>query len=367
MFDNIRPLYDNELHDAIKQIVAAPIFPAIANFIYPDKTPEEVAELLLSIKDIYTLQNVVMRSAIEQILSRSVSKFTFQQNGIEPGKPYLFISNHRDIVLDAFLLQYHYIDFNNLFITFGANLMQDSIITLIGRANRMFRVERGGHPREFYQNMMLTSRYIRHVITTQHNSIWIAQRNGRTKNGLDETEPAILKMFALSDHSTKETPLRSLHSLNIVPISISYEWEPCDLLKAHELHLRHLGPYNKAPNEDMNSVITGLLQQKGHVNITVTKPLTDEEINLCAATSTPFENLAALIDHRIYSSFYLHPNNYIAHDILYNSNRHQNQYSSQQYEAFISHINQAPTQQERDILLQIYSNPTEHYRQTSHM
>lgn len=357
MYDNIRPLNDAELPQALDTIAASPLLAPIAHFVYPDSSTEEVASRLRNIGDIHTLQDTVMRAAIGRIVTTTVTDFTHSGTDLlVQGRPYLFISNHRDIVLDAFLLQYLLFEYNELYITFGANLMQDPIITLIGRANRMFRVERGGTPKEFYRNMLQVSQYIRQVIVSDQHSVWIAQRNGRTKDGMDRTEVSLLKMFALSGRATREAPLMPLKALNIVPVSISYEWEPCDLLKARELHMRAIGPYKKAKGEDMNSVLTGIMQPKGHVHLSVTSPLTDEEIDRCSATDSPFENLAALIDRRIVTGYRLHPTNYLAYDLVHHTTHFANHYSpavSQQFQQRLAAIPDA----EKNILLDIYSNP----------
>ena len=359
MFDNIRPLTDAELPQALDAIAASPLMTPIARFIHPGADPEDFARQLRSIGDIHTLQDTVMRDAIGRIVGQTITDFTHTGTDlVVPGRPYLFISNHRDITLDAFLLQYLLFAYNQLYITFGANLMQDPLITLVGRANRMFRVERGGTPKEFYRNMLQVSQYIRQVIVADQHSVWIAQRNGRTKNGLDRTEVSLLKMLALGGRATREAPLMPLKSLNIVPVSISYEWEPCDLLKARELHLRSLGPYRKAQGEDMNSVLTGILQPKGHVHLSITAPVTDEEIDRCSATDTPFENLAALIDRRINGAYHLHPTNYLAYDLLHRSSRFADHYSSDIRTQFQQRL-EAAAPQERSLLLDIYSHPVE--------
>ena len=365
MYDDIRPLLDEEIPQALATLAASPLFPPLAHFIYPDQNPAAVARRLTAVKTVHQLQFSFMKDAIERILALSTTSLTSHSTSQSLNtKESLFISNHRDITLDAFLLNYLLSTSVSqeqavpMQITFGANLMQDPLITLIGRANRMFRVERGGTPKEFYRNMLLTSSYIRHVITSLHQSVWIAQRNGRTKDGLDRTEPSLLKMLALSGRASSKAPLEPLKALHIVPIAVSYEWEPCDLLKARELHLRSLGPYRKQKGEDINSVLTGILQPKGHVNIAVTEPLSDEEIDLCADSDTPFENLAALIDRRIYANFYLHPNNYIARDLLLNNlPQHIDHYTPEQKEAFLAHIAPVTDPHERSLLLRIYANP----------
>lgn len=362
MFENIRPLYDSELADALRKIISSPLFGPLARFVYPHEIPDNVGNRLCGIDCIHTLQDTIMRDALLRILDCSVSSFTF--SGVEsltPGQPYLFISNHRDITLDAFLLQYLLFDYNDLYITFGANLMQDPVVTLIGRANRMFRVERGGTPKEYYRNMLQVSSYIRHIIVGQKNSVWIAQRNGRTKDGIDRTKVSLLKMLALSGRATRNDQLAPLKDLNIVPVSISYEWEPCDLLKAHELYLRSQGPYSKSRDEDMNSVLTGLMQPKGHVHLSITTPLSSEELASCSYTDSPFENLASLIDRRIIDAYSIHPTNYVAYDIKHNTDSFADKYTNELRERFLARLSNVDAA-ERNIMLDIYASPVDSLR-----
>ncbi len=357
MYDNIRPLNDSELPQALAQIAASPLLAPIAKFLYPERDPALFAKELCAISDIHTLQDTIMRAAINRILSLTVTQFT--HSGVEklsPHAPYLFISNHRDITLDAFLLQYLLFHHNELYITFGANLMQDPIISLMGRANRMFRVERGGTPKEFYHNMTQVSSYIRHVIVSARHSVWIAQRNGRTKDGIDTTEVSLLKMLALSGRPSRQDPLSPLKALNLVPVSISYEWEPCDILKTRELYSRAQGPYRKAPGEDINSVLTGILQPKGHVHLAIADPLSAAEIDSCSNTDSPFENLAALIDRRIRSNYFLHPTNYAAYDYKHNSDFFAGKYTPELRNSLLDRISSAPSSA-RHILVDIYANP----------
>ena len=361
MFDNIRPLNDNEIPEAMAGIAASPLMPAIAQFVYPGQDPSVFAERLRATGTAKELQVGIMKDAMERIIANSIASLTTDGlDALDPNRPCLFISNHRDITLDAMLLYYLLYkqspdNFQTLYITFGANLMQDPTVTLIGRANHMFRVERGGTPKEFYSNMLLTSSYIHHVITQLHHSVWIAQRNGRTKNGLDRTEPALLKMLALAGRATKADPLQPLKKLNIVPVSVSYEWEPCDLLKARELHLRSLGPYRKQKGEDLNSVLTGIMQPKGCVHISATKPLSDDEIDQCSTTDTPFENLAALIDRRIITNYRIHDTNRIAMQLFRQPDGALPHPDSDTARKFIERLPDEAA--ERQILLGIYANP----------
>ena len=246
-FDNIRPYTDAEIPATMERIARSEMFPLIASYVFPDEDTESVRRRVLSIKSIADFQRMVMVPVNERIIERSISHFSY--SGLEQlsrDKSYLFVSNHRDIMLDASLLQHilHLNGYETSEITFGANLMSLPLLIDIGRANKMFRVERGGSFKDFYRSSLLLSDYIRHTITERHSSVWIAQRNGRTKDGIDRTEPGLISMFAGSMPSDK---IEALDSLRIVPVAVSYEWETCDVAKALELYESRFTRYVKKP------------------------------------------------------------------------------------------------------------------------
>lgn len=295
-----------------------------------------------------------------------MTKFTY--NGIErldPNKRYLFVSNHRDIMLDSSLLQYilHINGHETSEITFGANLMCHPLVIDIGKSNKMFKVERGGgNMKDFYQSSLLHSEYIRHAIIEKNQSVWIAQRNGRTKDGKDHTEPGLIRMFASSMPDDK---LKALAELNITPISISYEWETCDILKALELYESRFTKYVKKPGEDLNSVLTGIVAEKGHVHMEICEPIGLDELCLYASLTKQeyVKAVAQLIDKRISTSYYLHPNNYIAFDIRYGTKRYEGRYSQAEKDAFCTRLKELSVYKDceldvlLDIFLGIYANP----------
>ena len=360
IFDDIRPYYDSEIPQAMHRIAASDYLPQLADFVFPDKTYDEVADLLRGITTTHEFQHQVMYYFNCQVIQRSITEFSC--NGLQQldtGKPYLFVSNHRDIVLDASLLQNALVDngFDTCEITFGANLMCNPLIIDIGCSNKMFRVERGGDARQFYQSSLHLSRYIRHVITEKHSSVWIAQRNGRTKDGVDLTEQGLIKMFAQSGGHDK---MEALNQLNIVPIAVSYEWESCDVLKATEISQSLHGRYIKQPGEDIRSILTGIMQPKGRVHFEVCPPLKKEELE--AFSSLPLNdairNVAELIDRRIIEAYRLMPTNYIAYQMLYPaSDMEFPPIDQQQKQTFIDRINALEVAEARDILLHIYANP----------
>ena len=374
-FDDIRPYTDEEIPDAMQRIVASTSFPLVASYVFPERTLDDVRKELLTYKTIRDFQMGVMYWANKQIMKRSISDFTYGGLGqLSTDTNYLYVSNHRDIMLDASLMQNVLTDndFDTCEITFGANLMQGQMVIDVGKSNKMFRVERpGGSVKEFYKASLHLSDYIRTAITEKRQSVWIAQRNGRTKDGIDRTDQGIIKMFGMSRTDDK---VKSLAQLNIVPVAVSYEWESCDILKTIELYERRQGPYIKKPGEDLNSILTGITQPKGQVHIEFCKPITEDELKqLGECTSCEFhKNIAELIDRRICTAYRLTPNNYIAHDMLYGTSEYANMYSPEQKATFVTYMKQlekyeldCDVEALMEIFLGIYSNPIDSKKQFS--
>lgn len=368
-FDDIRPYYEEEIPAAMERIASHGSFPLLASYVYPHEDIEKVRKQIRSYKTIRDFQLEVMKRVNEQVIARSMTEFTY--HGIErlsPAKRYLFISNHRDIMLDACLLQYvlYMNGHETSQITFGANLMQGQLVTDIGKSNKMFKVERpGNNPRDFYKGSFHLSEYIRYVITRKGESVWIAQRNGRTKDGRDRTDQGLVKMLGMSKYDDK---IEALAELNIVPVAISYEWEPCDMLKTLELYSSRDGKYFKKPGEDLNSILTGIMMPKGKVHIEIGELISREELSRfehCTANEYN-RQVAALIDRRVCTAYRLHPNNYIAHDLRYGNNEYAAYYTKAQKDAFAQHLLTLQPYSEAcdldtlyDIFLGIYSNPVD--------
>ena len=364
-FDSIRPFVDEELPAAMQRIVSHPDFPSVAKFIYPNEPVDAVKQRLLAIRTIEEFQLHTMRDIIQRVIRQSITEFTWEGTEyLDPDQSYLFVSNHRDIVLDAFLLQLilDSIGMSPSHITFGANLMQHPLVVDAGKCNKMFRVDRGGSLKSFYHSLKLVSSYIRFVVSDLHESVWIAQRNGRTKDGIDGTEASLVKMFAMSG---EEDDLTNLETLNIVPVSVSYEWEPCDSLKAIELSLRQNGNYQKAPDEDLRSILTGIRQPKGRTHIAINKPITKDDLLSYSRKDGDFYKwVASLIDKRIITGYKLFPNNYIAHDFRDNSTRFSEHYTPYQRNQFLERLQQVSAspnfdQKAKMIYIGIYANPVD--------
>lgn len=367
-FDDIRPYYEEEIPAAMKRITEATSFPLLASYVFPERCISDVRNEMLQYKTIKDFQMGVMYHANKQIIKKSATEFTYSGlENLSHDKNYLFVSNHRDIMLDASLMQNVLTEngFDTSEITFGANLMRGQVVIDVGKSNKMFRVERpGGSIKEFYRASLHLSDYIRTTLTEKNQSVWIAQRNGRTKDGIDRTDQGIIKMFGMSRCDDK---IESLAELNILPVAVSYEWESCDILKTIELYERQHGPYIKKPGEDLNSILTGITQPKGRIHIEFCKQITREDLlQFDDCTLNEYhKKVANLMDKRICSAYRLTPNNYIAHDLRYAKLQYVDKYTQQEKETFVNRMKSLFAQYSEesdiealtDIFLGIYANP----------
>jgi 1-acyl-sn-glycerol-3-phosphate acyltransferase len=363
-FDDIRPYRDEEIPAAMQRIASNRSFPMVAQFVYPELTVEEAAEEVRGYKTIYDFQRGAMVPMNKQVIEGTITEFTLGgAEKLDPSKRYLYVSNHRDIVLDSCILMYalHLEGHDTGEITFGSNLMQGELVVDIGKSNKMFRVDRGRNPRELYSTSVHLSEYIRYAITEKKQSVWIAQRNGRTKDGIDRTDQGVIKMFGMSGPKDR---VDALDELNIVPVSVSYEWESCDILKALELYESRNGePYIKKPGEDLNSILTGIMQDKGRVHFQICDPLRREELEaLSDVPNVQFHReVAQILDRRICSGYRLYPNAYIAHDLRYGNSKYADRYTKDQYDAFTARMAELDRYSTDpilgDIFLGIYANP----------
>lgn len=365
---DIAPFNDEEASAALTRLSNHPNTKWISKRIFPDQPDTLLGEILRNIHTVDEFQSIVMTKAIQWVIDHSVTQFTY--DGLEnltsiEGK-YLAMSNHRDIILDPAFLQLILLK-NGLpdtQICVGDNLLKQKSVELLIRSNRMIKVIRGISARELYLSSQLLSKYIREVITSGTSSVWIAQRQGRTKDGVDTTEQGLLKMFDMS--GTKDFT-QNFKELNIIPISISYEYEPCDILKAREILISRTQKYVKTETEDLESIIQGIMQKKGNVHIHFGKPLTDEEIeeaSLCDKNDR-YQSIRHAMDVRIIDGYKLWKTNYMAYDIVTEGSKYSSEYSPEELQAFKGYIEallgkvepELDKDELRDILLHIYSNP----------
>ena len=333
-FDKIRPYTDGEIRPAMERINKSQEFYVVMKWLFPKLTKDEISRKVESINSTYEFQKEFMYVGVRKVIETTSDGLTssgFEK--IDPSGSYLYIANHRDIFLDSGLLETLLFEkeIDTSQITFGSNLMKGLMID-VGKVNKMFTVFRGGTRREMYENSLRLSAYIRNAITNLSDSIWIAQRAGRTKNGHDLTQAGVLKMFAQSGSTNF---VECFAELNLVPISISYEYEPCDYFKAQELHLRQLnGGYNKQEGEDLVSIVKGVTDYKGRIHLAVTSLIKERELKVIdennATNNDKIKALCLLIDQRIYTNYKLWPTHFIATDILSSSSENANEYSAKE-------------------------------------
>jgi 1-acyl-sn-glycerol-3-phosphate acyltransferase len=332
------------------------LFPFFVKTIYPDIDFEGFKQQFLQVKTINEWHDRMWFPLLWHIIGHTSTALTYSGlENLDPDRRYMFVSNHRDITLDAFLLQMELIarGRDTSYIVFGNNLMESPLLRDLFLSNNLVQMERGGgNPRAFYRSLQHLSQYLHKLIIDERHSVWIAQKNGRSKDGIDSTAPAIIKMLTLgSDTPAQQT----IADLNIIPVAVSYEWDPCDLLKATELHKRSLGEYHKVEGEDTNSVTTGIIGPKGHIHLAVGKPLTAAEI-ACDERHLA-DHIAAVLDRRIQKLYKLMPTNYLAYDMLTGTNQHRQHYSAEVKNMFLQRMSQLPEGDCQRYFIEMYANP----------
>ena len=366
-FESISPYTDEEAAEALTKLADFPLLPKISQQFFPEEAPEFLANVLRGIKTIDQFQTLVMQRFVRWVLEHTADNFTYEGiENIDPQKRFLALSNHRDIMLDPAIVQlvFHINEIPLTEIAVGDNLITNDYIEYLIRSNRMIKVVRGISARELYLSSQMLSKYIRLNITNNKNSIWLAQRQGRTKNGYDITEQGLLKMLDMSGTGDFQ---KNFEELNIIPMSISYEYEPCDILKAREVVISRKHKYVKAEGEDFNSILTGIMQPKGNIHLTIGKPLTSEEIAEAAKCdkNDRYQLIRHAVDVRVIEGYKLWKNNYIAYDLLNQSFKYSHLYEPADQEKFIAYMQKQLDTVEpeinredlRRIFLDIYANP----------
>lgn len=364
-FDQIRPYKDEEVNGALQKVYGHPMIKALLHFAFPDKTPETIREEVLACNSIRDFQTKVIYHAVKNVIERSSEGFT--TNGFETldsDTPYLFISNHRDIILDTSLLNVALYEHRQIMTAsaIGDNLVQKPFLMALSKLNRNFLIRRALTPREMLQSSRLVSEYIRDLIGLEKRSVWIAQREGRTKDGNDQTHQGVLKMIGLA--AGKGDVMEYFKKIRIVPVSISYEYDPTDMLKMPELMAKHYDKeYVKSNNEDFNSILKGATGQKKHIHISIGDVL-DGELDDIRNSGEPvnkqYQMLADVIDCQIHKNYKLWPSNYMAYDLLYNTTRFQNEYNEKQKRQFDRRIARRVEKNNEVALknfLAMYANP----------
>ncbi|WP_295231964.1 1-acyl-sn-glycerol-3-phosphate acyltransferase [uncultured Chryseobacterium sp.] len=338
-FDEIRPYDDHEVNNALNSIARHPMMKTLMQFTFPDKEEEFWLNQFKDIHSISDFQHRFIAKTVRQIIHQSsegLSTSGFDQ--LDQNTAYLFISNHRDIVLDTSLLNLVLLD-KGLIMTssaIGDNLVQKTFLHVLAKLNRNFLVQRGLSVREQLESSKLMSEYIDNLLHSENRSVWIAQREGRTKDGNDATQQGVLKMLAIA---AEGQPLPEFFKkLKIVPLSISYEYDPTDALKMPQIMAKSKNEvYIKSSDEDFKTMLSGILGQKKRIHLHAGKVLDSEFDQLeCASEgkNKQLQAIAKLIDHSIIQHYRLWPTNYIAFDLLNNTHQYSGYYTKEEKQLF---------------------------------
>ena len=371
--DEIRPYTPEELPAAYDAVLSDPQFTAVLAQLFPGVDLKLIAAKLRSCKTNQQVQEVMIYDLITKIEKECTDGVDMDSSCIEPDKRYTFVSNHRDIVLDSAFLSKKLLE--NRFpctveIAIGDNLLVYPWIRRLVRVNKSFIVQRSLQMREFLASSARMSRYMHFAVNQKHENIWIAQREGRAKDSDDRTQDSILKMMAMGGEGNVVDRLKDLH---IVPLCISYEYDPCDYLKAQEFQLkRDIPDYKKTTDDDLLNMQTGLLGYKGRVCFRMASCINEDLGELERTLPKPelFVAISALIDKRIHANYRIFATNYVAHDLLYKEERFVEHYTAEDKKRFISYIDgqlERITLPNKDVdflrekLLLMYANPLTNY------
>ena len=368
-FDAIRAYEDRDLGATIKNLFADEAFRSVLQSLFPNQSLPLLEKQLSSYTSILEFQKNFIHGLVTQLIQKTGNGLTLDISALtNKGLPYTYISNHRDIILDSALLDILLIDAEfpqTVEIAIGDNLLVYPWIKHLVRLNKAFIVQRSLSLREMLAASKLMSRYMHFVITQKKNPIWIAQREGRAKDGNDRTQEAVLKMIAMGGEGTATERLMAMH---IVPLSISYEFDPCDFLKAKEFQMKRDNPaYKKTRADDLVNMQTGLFGYKGRVHYACA-PCIDDWIATRKGLSNAefFAATARRLDEEIYRNYRLYPNNFVALDLLNNEKDYISHYSEEDKVQFEQYLQQQidkidlPNKDEaflRERLLAMYANP----------
>ncbi len=368
-FDPIRPFEPDELPDVFDRLLQNEQFSSVLAYFYPDVPKEALAAKMHACKDNLDFQKTFCYGFLVQLLARLSKGCDIDIASLDTDSRYTFISNHRDIVLDSALLDKLLIDagFNTTCeIAIGDNLLKLPWVKDLVRVNKSFIVERALSMREMLMASKRLSEYMHFVIAEKNDNIWIAQREGRAKDSNDRTQEAILKMMVMGGEGSIIDRLKQLH---LVPLAISYEYDPCDYLKAAELQARRDNPcWQKGPMDDVTSMQTGIMGYKGYIHYQCADCI-DSYLDTIPA-DTPktelFRLIADHIDRQIFAGYRLYPNNYVALDLLHGDSAHADHYTADdkaQFEAYLKgQLDKIEMEGKddaylREQMLKMYANP----------
>ena len=373
-FEDIRPLNQDEVQAAIEELLASEEFRHALRYVKPDLDWDQLSAAMRACKTKEQFKSTLAYDAVMTVAKKTTFSLTISgRSRLPEGKPACtFISNHRDIVLDASFLNVMLYDvgYGMKQVAIGDNLLIRPWIKTFVRLNNSFIVKRGVSVRQMLEVSDTLSAYINHTIKDTKESIWIAQREGRAKDSNDQTQPSVLKMLCMAGG---KDIIGNLKSLNLVPVAISYEFDPCDYLKAQEFQLKRDNPeYHKTQRDDLLNMETGILNNKGRVHFTISKLINEQldQLDPNMNRNELFAAVASIIDKEIYRHYRFYPNNYVAYDLLSSTRRFSDHYGLKDKKAFEEYLQKQldkiviPNKDEnflRKKILEMYANPLKNF------
>lgn len=340
-FEDIAPYPDSMFHEKMQHLVKEPGFEHAVKWVLPNVDYKEMCDDLLQVRDKDTFQHKIMWPFLEMLASKTTSGLTIEGiDRIDPSKAYTFITNHRDIVLDTSFLNLCFLrsGYPTTQVAIGNNLLIYEWISDLVRLNKSFIVKRDLPKVKALEAAKELSSYIHFTVGEEGQSVWIAERQGRSKDSSDLAQDSLIKMLGLAGDGDFRDNLKEI---NLLPVSISYEYDPNDYLKAREFLLRRNDPeFKKTQRDDLFAMETGLLQPKGRVHFNVGTPLNPfiDLIPEDADKSQIARDVCDAVDSQIHSGYMIFPINYIAYDKLHGSSQFAERYTSEEEEAFERYI-----------------------------
>lgn len=365
-FEEIRPYHDSEVKGVLKGLLEDPIFQKAIQYVFPKWDKKDIWQLLKDVETVKEFQKRLMYAAVHAVAEKTITQLSNSGfDTLSKNESYLYISNHRDIILDSAIFNVMLFEagMDTCEVAIGSNLLIQPWLVDLVKLNKNFIVHREIPSKKLYEYSLRLSNYIRNAITVNNSSVWIAQKEGRTKDGNDITQAGLLKMLSISG---KGNIVDDFKSLNFVPMAISYEYEPCDHLKAREIAIRNeTGNYKKQSGEDLQSMIDGITSYKGRFHISLGTTMSDKLDNLTSGTNKNdlMKELASLVNKEIYALYRLWPTNYLAFDMLNKDCLYEDQYTKEDKHKFLDHLEATivktgqPHDVAKEILLNMYANP----------
>lgn len=372
-FDEIRPYHDEELPQIYEELIVDQAFQVAVTSVIRGVPFEMIARKMRACKSKQEIQRAFCYDLLWEIGHKATDGLTLDHSALKDKKAaYTYISNHRDIILDSGFLSILLIDqgMDTVEVAIGDNLLIYPWIKKLVRINKSFIVQRGLPMRQMLESSARMSRYMRYTIGEKKQSIWIAQREGRAKDSNDRTQVGVLKMLAMGGEGEI---IDRLVEMNIAPLAISYEYDPCDYLKAWEFQLkRDIPDYKKSTADDLKNMQIGLFGFKGRVHFQVAPCINDELLQMDVSLPKPelFARISTLIDRHIHANYRIYPNNYVAHDLLEGDEAFSQHYTAEDKQRFMTYIEQQLALIEiqdkdqlflREKMLQMYANPLKNY------